>query len=870
MYMQHCLRKLPLLAALWLGLAPSWTAGNLLELKIREQEPFLRQQRGWTGIASEGFFASTKWAYGAWDKDALIELTLGTDETGRKYLSLANLEGKPSLMLFRKAIAEVEAGQRVTLSFTYRTQGAGNVRLTVRPREGDRKTYTKSLDTTDEWQKVAFTIRPEVSGTLGVDIRATSRGRDKALDICEAKLDISEFIMPDLPLIQPPHRRADVSDVTGAVIDESDIAAVLHVDVEAPADGDGTSTAPFRTFAAAWEQAKTLLTQRKPVKILLAPGVYREGGFEIRFPDNKKARETTLIIEGATPGAVIFSGADLFTSWTDEGNGIWSAPWPHDFGFHAGLMGRNNIMKLLGQRREMVFINDQWQHPVILEDHDYSLKKLDRARKKEGQHGGGRTHSAVGHWTYRGLKQPTDRLFTGSFGVAEKDENGNKLYIRPPDGVHPNTASIVVTTRKQWGRIAYKDNLILRNLVFERYASPVFPEEWWQRSNAVQFGHPGRPGFFQNQNVLVENCVVRWNSGSGITFGKIRNLTVTNVEMHHNGTCGASTGDCHNILWQNVATNFNNWRGLLGGKQGWAIAGVKFHQFRDAIIRNPTSLGNATRGMWWDVNCENFVVESPMVVGNTQGLFLEIGKGPQEIVGGLIADNGTGLKLLCAEHVTVKDTVIWEGDANDPDDGSAADEAAGTQWQNVQSGIFYHHYWRGSHKSDAQWDQLGHHLDGRPKTHNEFYLPGPALANVVAVGSGKRAFFSNIWLNPDQRDPRVYKRAWVGRDNLYHAENNSPFLFRNFDAPEGSPERLTEMGLDQHASRFVEINGHIADPGFADPESYDFTVAPDSPLAGRNNLPLVKLPPEQVLAIRAFKQWLESLKPGKGWNETPE
>jgi len=679
------------------------------------------------------------------------------------------------------------------------------------------------------------------------------------------------FVQAGKPDVQPPLRSVDLSKLTGGVVDEAAVRRAIHVatgDVRASDANDGSAAHPLKTFGAAYDRARALLEKGTPVRIRLARGTYREGGFEIRFPDHEVARATTLVIEGEAPGAVEFSGSDVFSSWKDEGDGVWSHDWPHRFGFHAGLMGQHNVKELLGQRREMVFVDGAWQHPVILEDHTYVLRKLAKTQKKEGQHGGGRAYHNRGWWTYKGFKRPHDVLFPGSFGVTERDENGRKVYLRLAQGVDPNRARVEVTCRRQWARIAYKDNVVLRNLVFEQYASPYFPEEGWQRQCAVQLGHPGKPGFFQNHNVVVEDVETRWNSGGAFAFNKTQGLTVRRLHSHHNGTGGAGLGDVHNMIWEDVTTNFNNWRGVLGKKYGWAMGGTKFHQFRTARITNHTAIGNKCAGIWMDVNCENFVVERAVSIRNSLGVFFEISKGPMELRDSLLADNGKGIQLLCAEHVTLKNNIVYEPGTDDPKAKIVFDQNVGKRWRDVKSAVRFHFYNRASHKSSAQWDVFGTELFGRPKTHNDFWLPGPALAegNVFVAGDNKYSMFMNIWLPPHIRQAELFTHAWRGRGNHYHATNTDGFLFVDFNQPEKSPKRLAAMSLDAWGARFDERDATWGNPRFVDPTRYDFRLHPDSPVAHlADDLPGTKLP---VGTLRELKQWdtfVAGLVPGRGW-----
>lgn len=678
------------------------------------------------------------------------------------------------------------------------------------------------------------------------------------------------FVSPPKPLVQAPLRPVDLSKVQGASVDEKAVTTTLRVDAAAAVGGDGAEGSPFARFADALACATELMKSGTAVRIRLAAGIYREGQFEIRFPSDVAARKATLIIEGDAPAKVIFSGADRMMGWKDEGEGLWSHDWPHAFGFFAGLMGEHNVQQLLGQRREMVFLDGVWQHPVILEDFDYTLKKLDQARAVEGQHGGPQVYDPRGFWTYRGFKPPKDVLFPGSFGVAERDENGKRIWLRLAPGVDPNAHQVEVMTRTQWARIAFKDNLVLRNLVFERYGDAYFPDEGWSREGAVQFGAPGEQGvdgYFQLHNVLVEDCAVRWNSGGGLTLDHLEHATFRRIDASHNGCGGIGQGSGHDLLIESCTTSFNNWRGYLGGCLGWAMGGVKFHEFRDMVLRDPVSIGNLCAGLWWDVNCENFLAERAVCLANRgNGIFFEISKGPIELSDAILSNPGRNLRLVCAEDVTLRNNVILVPPAA-PENALTTDPNTGKMLNKLACAVDYEFYNRSSEKNDAQWDVLGHVLDGKPKTHNNFWLPGPVLAegNVFVAGTNALGMHFSIWLGPDIRRQELFNKAWAGRSNLWFAAEAPTFLFVDFDQPEKNPRRNSRLDVEAWSQRFNETNAAWADPQFTDPIAFDFSVKPGSSLAGRKDLPLRRLPPAWATELAEHEAWVKTLRPGKGW-----
>ncbi|MEM6312605.1 MAG: hypothetical protein AAF743_00850, partial [Planctomycetota bacterium] len=339
-----------------------------------------------------------------------------------------------------------------------------------------RPEFKAFVETLEAGKELTLRVRPGVDGKSlrldklpKVDAEQEAEEEPAPAKPIAAPAEKPTFVMPPIPDVQPPLESVDVSGVTGAVIDESVVEVTLHVAADAEPGGDGTEAQPFSGLSAALSAATAHLDRGEPVRILLAPGIYREAIGDIAF-ETDAARQTTLIIEGDTAeGKVIFSGADRFTQWRDEGDGLWSHDWPHDFGFFAGMMGKQNIMGLLGQRQEMIFVDDQWMHPVILEDHSYGLDTTGPIIKKEGQHGGGGFADKTGSWEYLGFREPAEVLTPGTFGVAEMDENGNRIFLKLDAGVNPNDADTQVTTRGKFARFYPKDNLVFRGITIERF-----------------------------------------------------------------------------------------------------------------------------------------------------------------------------------------------------------------------------------------------------------------------------------------------------------------------------------------------------------------------------------------------------------------
>ncbi|MBE9171070.1 hypothetical protein IQ238_27330 [Pleurocapsales cyanobacterium LEGE 06147] len=77
-----------------------------------------------------------------------------------------------------------------------------------------------------------------------------------------------------------------------------------------------------------------------------------------------------------------------------------------------------------------------------------------------------------------------------------------------------------------------------------------------------------------------------------------------------------------NTIWEDNETSFNNWRGYRADFTGWAIGRAKLHLVRNGIFRRHQSIGNMTRGLWFDIGNKNILIEDLTAIHNIRGLFL--------------------------------------------------------------------------------------------------------------------------------------------------------------------------------------------------------------------------------------------------------
>ena len=430
----------------------------------------------------------------------------------------------------------------------------------------------------------------------------------------------------------------------GAKVDESTVKHTVSV-------GTGGD---YATLAEAWPAVEKHLKAGEPTKLKLAAGVHRA---TLGHVDSDNAiRDTLLVIEGAGRGETVMSGSDVVPAarWQDLGDGLYATAWEHDWGNYASPW---ETPRPIGHRSEMVFVDGEAMLPVMIEVYDYQItgQLMDHGNRKQS-------------WKYTGFVDPakTGVLAPGSFGVAEKDENGNKLYVRLPEGKRIGDVEVEVSTRRQIvnfdgggeknGAFAKgKNNLVLRGITFQHFAS-----------RTKDFGAEDTLALGQGvENLLIEDCAFLWNSSTGLRT-KARQVTLRDVEASHNGFGGIG-GTLGELVMEDCVTNYNNWRGHMGGLPGWNWGGVKFgdHDGGNQTVRRHEAIGNLTHGFWYDIHPHNVDLEDLVLLANYQtGLDLELAQGPFNVRRMLAAGNRRAqLTVSIVGDFTVEDSILYGSEA---------------------------------------------------------------------------------------------------------------------------------------------------------------------------------------------------------------
>ena len=624
----------------------------------------------------------------------------------------------------------------------------------------------------------------------------------------------NNFLVPETNVIQQNNLLAfNTNEIVGAQIEESKIQQTIHVNInhsDASDSNSGLRENPLKTFKAALEKAKGHLRKGEGTKIVIHPGVYREGELVI---DGKSlgsaARDALLIIEGTEKGQVILSGSKVWQpdTWkkTQQGGTVYyEHDWPYDFGNDGGAWGKHGPKKVIAHRSEMVFINGQPLKQVLLEKYDYSWPDSSGGK---GKH------------QYIGFDAPKNVLKPNTFGVAELDENGNKIYIRPQEGIDFSQAKIEVATKQFLLRFFHMENVVLRNLSFQHSNSIIGVP-----GAAVMFGPWYGKNEFRSSNILIEDSDFRWNNGRGLSLINTKNVTLRRNTANYNGFAGIIVGTLMNAVWEDNETSFNNWRGYRGDFVSWAIGGVKIHNTRNGVFRRHQSIGNMTRGLWFDNGNENILIEDLTAIHNIQGLFLEISLGPFIVRNALLADDQkVNFLIASATNISLENSIIYGVNGGDPVRFGSAPRTFS--------------------------DKVGEIL-------------GENNGQKIPISLGKTQFRNNVIIAKGKEQALMFQgggnlgiyrkflqQDYVGSDNLYWAPQEKVFgigFQRN---------RMTDI---QGWSDFTEEkNYQWQNPSFADAENYDFRLNKESPLKNQEStLPTRKLNGLKVQELKNFLAWV--------------
>ena len=381
-------------------------------------------------------------------------------------------------------------------------------------------------------------------------------------------------------------------------------ATVLHVDADSdvPVTGwAGSADRPYPHIAWAVAHAQFLRERGHAVRIVVAPGTYRETIHIVGVGDNPP-----LVVESQVPGQAVVSGAEIESRWTRTGEGgHFVAPWEHDWGLAPIPPGWGGVEVPDGVRRREAVLVDGAPLRQVLEQ---------------------------------------DELVPGTFLV---DESADRLVVDPPAGVDDLGDHLVeVAERDRVLRIRRRaENVTVKGFVFEA-AAATLQKPMGQVVNA--------------RDVLLEANTFRHSSWDGLSVCCTGGVTVRDNRLVDNGGTGLGTDRVRDALVEGNTMTGNNVRGADHGYAGWSVAGSKNLRLHDAVYRGNTYDDNWARGLWFDTDVTNVLVDGDRSCGNLlSGAFIEKVQGPLTIRDSTFCRNPHGgIVVATSGNVTIERSTL--------------------------------------------------------------------------------------------------------------------------------------------------------------------------------------------------------------------
>jgi hypothetical protein len=387
-------------------------------------------------------------------------------------------------------------------------------------------------------------------------------------------------------------------------------------DARADDSNPGTSSQPVETISSALELAAYYNEQSVPVRVITRPGIYRES---LTVTGEDGATPAALTLQGSGDG-VIVSGSDVWTGWVDAGEGIFSHPWPFDWGLASADDWPEHIVEYLDanpiiRRREMVFVEGT---PLL------QVMSLGDMATTEN-----------------------------SFFVSEDED---QLSIHVPSDMDIASALVEVAVRPRLLLVGSRQNVSIQNIDFQHASNAV------DEGSAVVIAN--------STEAHVSNSRFIWNNGTGLGLFQDAEVSIRDAEADHNGIGGFTGFQINDLRVLESEASFNGWRASRGAEMSDSdgpidpnfidfAAGQKFFGLRHAWFRNYHAIMNDTGGLWLDSDNVDVRVEDAVLSGNlTQGVMVEASQGPVWVLRSRICGNETGILLNSSSDVRVFDSVL--------------------------------------------------------------------------------------------------------------------------------------------------------------------------------------------------------------------
>ncbi len=384
------------------------------------------------------------------------------------------------------------------------------------------------------------------------------------------------------------------------------------------------------------------------VRILLLDGRYREY-YNIGPGDN------VIVLEAQNPGQAIICGSDIVTSWHDEGNGVYSIQWNHNWGLNHDQFYFPGDRTRYNLRRELLFVDGRRLLQRVNEDTSGSA--VNAASLNQGE------------FT---VDEPSDRmLFKPPAGVAMTAGTFIEVGIRGYDsGTYPNDGRTIF-------RIDGHSHVKVSGLVFQHAVNYILQHPVLEFAGGGGSDVNGWP-----VNIKIEHCAFVDNNGVGLGISTYSDVTVLDCDISENGERGAGGGWLRNVLIQDCRIDYNGWR-FGPWLVGHDMAGIKFFDGADSdswfkarsdniqFIRCRFR-GNQCKSYWVDYFGTDITIDSCLFEdGGYSAIEQEVTPGPLTVTDSVIrrcgTTDGNAITIIASPDVRFLNCTIYDCGAGEKD-----------------------------------------------------------------------------------------------------------------------------------------------------------------------------------------------------------
>lgn len=415
---------------------------------------------------------------------------------------------------------------------------------------------------------------------------------------------------------------------------------IYYVDINAPAEGDGTKNNPFKRIQRAADVAVA------GDEVIVAPGVYRE----YVNPKNGGKEGSPIVYRSEKPLAAHITGAEEVKEWKLLEGNVYTARVKNsiftDRNPYTTLVSGDWFIATFIAHTGDVFLNGKSM---------YEVQSIDAVKAPE-------------------IYKPSwDQPFTLNVWYAEQDEASDETVLYANfQGKDPNKENVEITARKHcfYPEAEHVGYITLSGFTVSKAATQWAPPTAYQE---------GMVGPHWSKGWIIEDCEIYESKCSGISLGKylqpendnkwlkwkykdgtqterdcicqaqregwskdtIGSHIVRRCHIHDCGQTGivGHLGGVFSVIEDNHIHNINNKQNLAGAE----IGGIKMHAAIDVIYRR-NHIHHCTRGLWLDWQAQgtrvtqnlfhdnclpcSFNRNKESVVGLAEDLFIEVSHGP--------------------------------------------------------------------------------------------------------------------------------------------------------------------------------------------------------------------------------------------------